>query len=95
LGQDALNLGSALGGRIANPAGGQALYGGGMAAAGSNAAANAYNPFATALTGLSQNRQFTSGLANQFGGGFTQPNAGNLAGSSFAYDTMGNAVPII
>jgi hypothetical protein len=67
LGQDPLNLGSALGGRIANPAGGQALYQGGMAAAGSNAAANAYNPFATALTGLSQNKAFTSGLANQFG----------------------------
>jgi hypothetical protein len=71
LGQDPLNLGSALGGRIANPAGGQALYGGGMAAAQSMGAANAYNPFATALTGLSQNRAFTSGLANQFGGGGT------------------------
>ena len=66
LGQDPLNLGSALGGRIANPAGGQALYQGGIAAAGSNAAANAYNPFATALTGLSQNKDFTNALANQF-----------------------------
>jgi hypothetical protein len=68
LGQDPLNMGSALGGRIANPAGGQALYGGGMAAAQSQYAANAYNPFATALTNLSQNQQFTSGLANRFGG---------------------------
>jgi hypothetical protein len=95
LGQQPLDMGSALGGRNVNTTGANALYGGGMAAAQSMGAANAYNPFATALTGLSQNRQFTSGLANQFGGGFTQPNAGNLAGSSFAYDTMGNAVPII
>ncbi len=55
LGQDPLNLGSSLGGRIANPQGGQALLTGGMAAAGSNAAANAYNPFATALTAASRN----------------------------------------
>jgi len=55
LGQDPLNLGSSLGGRIANPQGGQALLSGGMAAAGSNAAANAYNPFATALTAASRN----------------------------------------
>jgi len=95
LGQDPLNLGSALGGRIANPAGGQALLQGGMGAAQSQFAANAYNPFATALTGLSQNPQFTSGLSNMFGGGSAQPSAGNLAGSSFAYDTSGRAVPII
>ena len=50
LGQQPLELGSALGGRIANPTGSNALYQGGMAAAGSNVAANAYNPFATALT---------------------------------------------
>jgi hypothetical protein len=66
LGQQPLELGSALGGRIANAGGANALYGGGMAAAQSMGAANAYNPFATALTGLSQNRAFTSGLANQF-----------------------------
>jgi hypothetical protein len=87
LGQDALNLGSALGGRIANPAGGQALYGGGMAAAGSNAAANAYNPFATALTGLSQNRQFTNAMSNQFGGGGTfQADPGAYAFGSQSWD---------
>jgi hypothetical protein len=82
-----LNLGSALGGRIANPAGGQALYGGGMAAAGSNAAANAYNPFATALTGLSQNRQFTNAMSNQFGGGGTfQADPGAYAFGSQSWD---------
>ncbi len=66
LGQDALNMGSALGGRNVNTTGANALYGGGMAAAGSNAAANAYNPFATALVGASQNKQLTNALANQF-----------------------------
>ena len=54
-GQNALELGSALGGRIANPTGANALLMGGMAAAQSQAAANAYNPFATALTMGSQN----------------------------------------
>jgi hypothetical protein len=51
---------------------------GGTAAAQSMAAANAYNPFATALTGLSQNKQFTSDLAKMFSGGGTfraDPNA--------------------
>ena len=55
LGQQPLELGSALGGRIANPTGANALFQGGMAAAQSMGAANAYNPFATALTGASQN----------------------------------------
>jgi len=95
LGQAPLDIGAQLGGRTANPTGAQALLQGGMGAAQSQFAANAYNPFATALTGLSQNQQFTSGLGNMFGGGSAQPSAGNLAGSSFAYDTFGRAVPII
>jgi hypothetical protein len=95
LGQAPLDIGAQLGGRMANPTGAQALFQGGNAAAQSQFAANAYNPFATALTGLSQNQQFTSGLGNMFGGGAAQPSAGNLAGSSFAYDTFGRAVPII
>jgi hypothetical protein len=69
LGQAPLDIGAQLGGRMANPTGAQALLQGGMGAAQSQFAANAYNPFATALTGLSQNRQFTSGLGNMFGGG--------------------------
>jgi hypothetical protein len=95
LGQAPLDIGAQLGGRMANPTGANALFQGGNAAAQSQFAANAYNPFATALTGLSQNPAFTNAAARQFGGGFTQPNAGNLAGSSFAYDISGNAVPII
>jgi hypothetical protein len=73
LGQAPLDIGAQLGGRTANPSGAQALLQGGMGAAQSQFAANAYNPFATALTGLSQNKQFTSGLANQFGGGYQRP----------------------
>jgi hypothetical protein len=78
LGQDPLNLGINIGAKGQSTASANALYGGGMAAAQSMGAANAYNPFATALTGLSQNRQFTSGLSNMFGGGGTfraDPNA--------------------
>jgi hypothetical protein len=78
LGQAPLDIGAQLGGRMANPTGAQALFQGGNAAAQSQFAANAYNPFATALTGLSQNQQFTSGLGNMFGGGGTfraDPNA--------------------
>ena len=95
LGQAPLDIGAQLGGRMANPTGANALFQGGNAAAQSQFAANAYNPFATALVGASQNPAFASGVRNLFSGGSAQPNAGNLAGSSFAYDTFGNAVPII
>jgi hypothetical protein len=71
LGQQPFEMGSALGGRNANTAGSNALYGGGMGAANSMFAANAYNPFATALTGLSQNRDLTNALARRFGGNVT------------------------
>lgn len=66
LGQDPLNIGINIGAKGQSPTGANALYGGGMAAAGSNAAANAYNPFATALTGASQNRTFTDALGRLF-----------------------------
>lgn len=66
LGQQTLDTGAALGGRNANPSGANALYGGGMAAANTAASANAYNPFATALTNFSQNPALTSGVRNMF-----------------------------
>ena len=69
LGLQPLNIGSALGGRIANPEGGRMLYGGGMASANSMAASNAYNPFATALIQGSQNPAIQRGLGNLFSGG--------------------------
>jgi hypothetical protein len=71
LGQQPFEMGSALGGRNANTAGANALFQGGMGAANSMFAANAYNPFATALTGLSQNRDLTNALARRFGGNVT------------------------
>jgi hypothetical protein len=66
LGQQPLEMGSALGGRVANPTGANALYQGGMAAAGSMAAANAYNPFATALIGASRSPALTNAAASLF-----------------------------
>lgn len=90
LGQQPLELGSALGGRISNPTGANALFQGGMGAAQSNFAANAYNPFASALTGFSQSPALTNAAANAFRGGFSQPNAGNLAGTSF--DSYGTPI---
>ena len=62
LGQQSLDIGSALGGRIASPSGAQALLSGGTNAARSQFAANAYNPFATALTGVSSNPQLQDAL---------------------------------
>ena len=62
LGQQPLELGSALGGRIASPSGANALLEGGMGAARSNFAANAYNPFATALTQASMNPDLRRGI---------------------------------
>lgn len=68
-GQGALDIGSALGGRAATAGAnvGQTLLQGGMGAARTMQEANAYNPYATALTGLGQNQQLTSGLAGLFG----------------------------
>jgi hypothetical protein len=66
LGQDPLNLGINIGAKGQSTASANALYGGGMAAAQSMGAANAYNPFATALVGASQNPALTNAIARQF-----------------------------
>lgn len=68
LGQQPLEIGSALGGRIANPTGANALYQGGMAAAQSMYGANAYNPFASALTSFASNPAAARNLRSLFGG---------------------------
>ena len=67
LGQQPLEMGSALGGRAASAGAnvGQALLTGGMGAARAQQA-GAYNPFATALSGLAQNQQFGQGLEKYF-----------------------------
>ena len=87
-GQNALELGSALGGRIANPTGANALMQGGLAAAQSQAAANAYNPFATALTMGSQNPAFQRGIQGILGGG------GSSTPTSYYMGGRGEAVPM-
>lgn len=73
LGQQPLEMGSALGGRIANPSGSNALLQGGMGAAQTMGAANAYNPFATALVGASRNPALMQGISNYMGGGRSPP----------------------
>jgi hypothetical protein len=90
LGQAPLDIGAQLGGRMANPAGAQALLQGGTAAAGTQARADAYNPFATALTMGSQNPALMSGLGKLFGGGgqaaFSQTGFGGSGfGTGLAY----------
>jgi hypothetical protein len=86
LGQQPLEIGSALGGRNANTAGANALYGGGMGAANSMFAANAYNPFATALTGFSQNPALMRAAGNRAQAAFSQTGMGGSGfGTGFAY----------
>ena len=87
LGQQPLELGSALGGRIANPTGANALYGGGLKAAESMYKADAYNPFATALTSFASNPMASKALGSMFGGtpspGFVD--VGGLGAASAPY----------
>jgi hypothetical protein len=90
LGQQPLDIGINIGAKGMSPSAANAMYGGGMAAAGSNAAANAYNPFATALVSASQNPQLMNSAANLFGGGRSPGfvdyvNTGNTANLSPYY----------
>jgi len=86
LGQQPLEIGSALGGRNANTAGSNALLQGGMSAAQSNYAANAYNPFATALTGFSQNPAFRNMTGSGAQAAFSQTRLGGSGfGTGLAY----------
>ena len=93
LGQGALDIGAQLGGRNANPTGANALYQGGNAAAASMAAANAYNPMATALQGIGQNKDFTNALSGMFGG-YNPGNWSNPAGSSGFYNYGGSNLDV-
>jgi hypothetical protein len=67
LGQSALDIGSQLGGRSAAAGAnvGSFLQRGGMGAAETARYGNQYDPFAYALQGLGQNRQFGQALAGQ------------------------------
>ena len=66
LGQQPLTMGSDLGRNIANTTGANALYQGGTGAAQTMGMANAYNPFATALTGFSRSPELTRAASNMF-----------------------------
>jgi len=66
LGQQPLDIGTGIGAKVANPTGANALFQGGTNAANSMYGANAYNPFATALVGASQNPAFIRGVSNAF-----------------------------
>lgn len=66
LGQQPLEMGINIGAKGQSTAGANALLQGGAAAAQSMAAANAYNPFATALVGASRNPALMQGAANLF-----------------------------
>lgn len=72
LGQQPLEMGINIGAKGQSPAGASALLQGGMGAAQTMGAANAYNPFATALTMAGQNPNIQRGLQNYFGGGQSQ-----------------------
>lgn len=84
LGQQSLELGSALGGRLANPTGANALMQGGMAAANTLGQVQGYNPLASGLMGLAQNQQFTNALGNMFG---NQPTAQTYNTNPFSQQT--------
>jgi len=83
LGQQPLEMGSALGGRAATAGAnvGQSLLTGGRSAALTQQQANAYNPFATALSGLANNQQFGQGVANWWNA--PQTNANITRGNAF------------
>tara|TARA_R110000868_G_scaffold174778_2_gene411653 strand:- start:10 stop:1044 length:1035 start_codon:yes stop_codon:yes gene_type:complete len=78
LGQQPLTLGAGLGGQAAayGANSGRFTYGGGVGAAETMQPANAYNPYATALTNAGTNQQLGSGIGNYLkglgaGGGIT------------------------
>ena len=83
LGQQPLEMGSALGGRAAQAGSnvGQALLAGGTNAALTQQQANAYNPFATALSGLANNQQFGQGVSEWWNR--PQTNANITRGNAF------------
>jgi hypothetical protein len=70
LGQSPLDIGAQLGGRSATAGAqaGQSLLLGGLGAARTMQPANALDPFSRTLSNLGENRQFTTGLSNLFGG---------------------------
>ena len=94
---DPVRLGAELGGRSATAGAqaGRSLLAGGLGAAQTMQPANALNPFARTLSNLGENRQFTSGVGNLFGGGGSgSPLDYGGYGSTAGYsDTFGYVAP--
>jgi hypothetical protein len=91
LGKNALDIGSSLGG--GNTASANALLSGGTNAANTLMAANAYNPMASALSGLGSNKDFTNALAGMFGG-YNPGNWTNPAGNTGYYKYGGSNLDV-
>jgi hypothetical protein len=68
LGRGALDIGSALGGRLANPTGANALMTAGTSAARGLESVNRFNPLASTLMGAASNPALTGALGNWLGG---------------------------
>jgi hypothetical protein len=68
LAQQPLNVGINIGAKGMSPAAAQAQLTGLTGAARSQASADAYNPFASALQGFGQNPMLAQGLGRMFGG---------------------------
>jgi len=90
LGAQSFEQGINIGAKGMSPSAANAMYAGGTNAAESNYAANAYNPFATALMGASRNPQLVNSIQNLFGGGRSPGfvdyvNTGNTANLSPYY----------
>jgi hypothetical protein len=70
MGQQGLEIGSGLGGRSATAGAnvGQALLQGGLSAAKTSQAANAFNPLASTLQGFASNPYLAQGIGNWMGG---------------------------
>ena len=82
LGMNALNTGAALGAKAqpGSSTAAQALLQGGLGAARTMQASDSYSPIGATLAGLSNNRQFTSGLGNWFNSRNLYNNSANALG---------------
>jgi hypothetical protein len=83
LGEQTLNTGINIGAKGMSPSAANAMYGGGMTAAGTMAKANAYNPMADFLTGASQNPQLMSAAGKLFSGS-SVPGWGDFKASGYS-----------
>ena len=91
LGQQTLDTGINIGTKGMSPSAANAIYGGRMGAAETNAAANAYNPFATALFNASKNPALANAGAKLFSGlGGGNPAMGGASSGFMNYVNTGN-----